>query len=536
MKNGPFPYYEVEYFYTFLEMLEKVKSKYQDKILFRTKKKQGEQIITYEQFYDDVLRLSSFFITESQKKRQKIAVIGEDSYEWILTYLAVCVSGNIIVPLDKELSVSDISEQLNDCECKTIVNSASYDDIVDELREKEQDIRSISMRDLRSLIEKETALSYAEPDPDAMTAIIYTSGTTGKSKGVMLSQRNICADVCHCCENIRFVGRTIAMLPFHHTFAMLVTVLMGVYSGVETLICPSMKNLMSMMQEFKPTYLNVVPAIIESIDRSITSQIENSGKKNILAIADKLCKICEAIGLNNVRKRIFKKIRESFGGEIDYFISGGAPIDQKIIDRFETYGIRILNGYGISECSPVVSVNRRYYVKAGSVGQPMHHIEVRIDQPDEDGEGEICVNSDVVMLGYYNNPEETAAVLKDGWFHTGDKGRIDNDGFIYITGRIKNLIILSNGKNVSPEELEILIGRISGVEEVLVCEKNNQIVAEIYPSESVRNQGVNLHDIFMEQIDRLNEALPPYKNIADIIITDTAFEKTTTKKIKRKYQ
>jgi long-chain acyl-CoA synthetase len=252
-------------------------------------------------------------------------------------------------------------------------------------------------------------------------------------------------------------------------------------------------------------------------------------------VLDKVCKPFDALGIG-LRNKCFSAIRDGLGGELDFIISGGAPIDQQIIDRFDSYSIKIMNGYGISECSPVVSVNRRYHYRAGSIGQALPEVKVKIDSPDENGEGEICVQGDIVMLGYYNMPEETEKAMEGGWFHTGDLGKIDKDGFIYITGRIKNLIILSNGKNVSPEELETLIGRIPGVVECLVSEEDNKLVAEIYPDEEFRSTQSDIQAYFDEQIGQLNDTLPPYKAIAKVTIRDTEFVKTTTKKIKRTYK
>lgn len=534
MKNKPYPYYEIETYETFEQLLTLVKNKYGNKILFRTKKRKNEETVTYNRLYDDVLKLSAYF-GNTYGTGQKIAVVGENSYQWILTYFAVVCSGNVIVPLDKELASADIADLLNDCESKILVHSDDYDDIADDVPKIIPDFKAIAMSELNPIISSIENASFAVTTPDDLAIIVYTSGTTGKSKGVMLSQRNICADMCCCCKTFYFEGRTLALLPLHHTFAMLVNVLLGIYYGVEILICPSLKNVMADINDFKPTWLSVVPMIVEKVDKGILDKIEKGGKTKIVGIMSKVSNALCAIGID-LRKKLFSSVRNGLGGELEFIISGGAPIDQIIIDRFNTYGITLLNGYGISECSPVVSVNRRYHYRAGSVGQPLYGVNVMIDNPNENGEGEVCVKSDIVMKGYYNMPEETEAVMKDGWFHTGDIGKIDNEGFIYITGRLKNLIILSNGKNVSPEELETLIGRISGVAEVLVYSDNSKLIAEIYADEEFRATQSDIQAYFDEQIDKLNDTLPPYKAIAKVIIRDTEFEKTTTKKIKRIYK
>lgn len=534
MKNNPFPHYTISPYETFEQFITLVKVKYGDKVLFRTKRRKSESVVTYNQFYDDVQKLATHF-SKIYGTRNKIAVIGENSYEWLLTYFAVVSSNNIIVPIDKELSAPDIAKLLKECECRILVYSKDYDDIAEDIGSIILDFKSITMPKLHGMIETVEATEWIETDKNAPAAIIYTSGTTGKSKGVVLSQKNICEDTRAACGFIELYGRTIALLPFHHTFAFTVSGLANIYYGVDTLIAPSLKNVMELINDFKPTYLAVVPMIIEKVDKGIVAKIEKSGKKNLLGVLDKVCKPFDALGIG-LRNKCFSAIRNGLGGELDFIISGGAPIDQQIIDRFDSYGIKILNGYGISECAPVVSVNRRYHYCAGSIGQALPDVKVKIDNPDENGEGEICVQGDIVMLGYYNMPDETEKAIVDGWFHTGDFGKIDKDGFIYITGRIKNLIILSNGKNVSPEELETLIGRIPGVVECLVSEEDNKLVAEIYPDAEFLATQSNIQAYFNEQIEKLNDALPPYKAITKVIVRDTEFVKTTTKKIKRIYK
>ena len=534
MKNKPFPLYTISPYETFEQFLTLVKAKYGDKVLFRTKRRKGEETITYNQFYDDVQKFASHF-SKTYGTRNKIAVIGENSYEWILTYFAVACSNNIIVPIDKELSAPDIAELLKECECHTLIYSKDYDDIADDIGHIIPDFESIAMPKLRDYIEAVDAAEWIETDKNALASIIYTSGTTGKSKGVMLSQKNICEDTRAACGFFVLYGRTLALLPLHHTFAFTVSALSNIYYGVDTLIVPSLKNVMELINDFKPTYLAVVPMIVEKVDKGILQKIEKSGKKKLLNILDKVCKPFDAMNID-LRNKCFSAIRNGLGGALDFIVTGGAPIDPAVITRFTSYGIKIINGYGISECSPVVSVNRRYHWRDGSVGQPLPGVKVKIDNPDENGEGEICVQGNIVMLGYYNMPEETEEAIVDGWFHTGDLGKLDMDGFIYITGRLKNLIILSNGKNVSPEELETLIGRIPGVVECLVSEEDNKLVAEIYPDEEFRATQNDIQAYFDEQIDQLNDTLPPYKAIAKVNIRDTEFVKTTTKKIKRRYK
>lgn len=534
MKNKPYPYYTVSEFATISELLEMTKEKYGEKTAFRTKKRKSEEIVSYNRMHDDVKKLATY-IQVTYGEGNKIAVIGENSYEWILTYFATVCSNNIIVPVDKELSSADIAALLRDCEVSVFVYSNDYADINSDIGELLPSVACINLKSLSGYIELISEAAVIVTDKDAPAAIIYTSGTTGKSKGVILSQNNICADTQHCLTSVNLYGKTIALLPFHHTFAFTVSVMCSICNGVDTLIAPSLKNVMGLINNFKPNYLAVVPMIVESVDKGILQKIESSGKKKLLGALDHICKPFDALGIG-LRNKCFSAIRNGLGGEINFIISGGAPIDKNIIEHFDSYGIKVMNGYGISECSPVVSVNRRYHWRNGSVGQPLPDVEVKIDTPDENGEGEICVKGDIVMSGYYNMPEETAAVLQNGWFHTGDIGKFDKDGFLYITGRIKNLIILSNGKNVSPEELETLICRIPGVAEVVVSAEGEQLIVEIYPDEEFAFETEDKTTYLRAEIDKLNDTLPPYKAIADIRLRTEPFEKTSTKKIKRNYK
>jgi len=528
MRENRHPLYQIDDYNTFAELLLLSKRKYGDSIAFRIKSRKAEESKTFIQLYSDVAKLTCFFSAEYGKAK-KIAILGENSYWWIVSYFAIVCSSNIVVPIDKELSTQDIYSLLLDCGCSALIYSKSYDDIAEELQHLMGEIECIEDRTLAKFVDKAPDVELPQSDEAAIAAIVYTSGTTGKSKGVMLSQQNLCADTRAACMHIELYGRTLAMLPFHHTFAFTVSVLANIYYGIDTLVCHSLKNVMPLINEFKPNFLVVVPMIVEKVDKGILDKISKSGKKKLLTALNILCKPFDIFS-RAVRNRVFSAVRQGLGGELDFIICGGAPIDSQIIKRFMTYGIQILNGYGITECSPVVSVNRYIDNRVGSIGRALPGVCVRIDNPNENGDGELCVQGKIVMHGYYNMPKETETVLNNGWFHTGDIGRIDKDGFIYITGRMKNLIILSNGKNVAPEELEGLIGRIAGVAEVLVYEKNAQLVAEIYPEQEYSTAG---KEYFEKAIWQLNDSLPPYKAIAKVLIRDTEFEKTTTKKIKR---
>ncbi len=531
MMNKPYPCYIVPEYKDLPELLDMAKAKYIGKTAFRTRRRSNETQISYDQLNSDVKRLSSY-IGRTVGSRQYIAVLGENCYEWLLTYFAVVCSNNIIVPIDRELSADDIAGLLIESNCHSMVYSSTYRDIFDALSDTIPDFEGIEMTKLRGLINTEAESGWIPTNRDDPAALIYTSGTTGKSKGVILSQWNLCSDARAASKFIELYGRTIALLPFHHTFAFTVNVLCSITVGVDTLIPTSLKNTTELIGSFKPTYLTVVPMILEMLDKTIQRKIAERKLNRVFSALNIICKPFDAVGIG-LRSCCFNSIRKGLGGEIAFFISGGAPLDTEIVTRFETYGISVLNGYGITECSPVVSVNRRYHHRLGSVGQALPGVEVRIQDANEHGEGEICVKGDIVMLGYHNLPDETEDAIKNGWFHTGDIGRIGEDGFIYITGRIKNLIILSNGKNVSPEELETLIGRVPGVQEVIVRAESNTLIAEVFPDEDFNKTLTDPQAYYDLQIKRLNDRLPVYKYISSVRIRHAAFKKTTTKKIIR---
>ena len=381
-----------------------------------------------------------------------------------------------------------------------------------------------------------------ELDPRRLASIVYTSGTTGKGKGVMLSQANIGLDMTLGMYNFALTPKSLHVLPPHHTFGSTVNYVGHLAQGVEVYISSGLKHVSDEIREQQPTHLILVPAFLEVMHKKIWDGARKSGKTGLLKTMMAVSNGLRKVGID-VRRKLFKSILEPFGGKLEMIICGGAKLDEEIIRTFDAIGITIMNGYGITECAPLISCNRNLYQKAGSVGLPIFALRVRIDNPDANGEGEICVKGPNVMLGYFNNPEATAEVFdKDGFFHTGDYGRLDEEGWIYITGRKKNLIILSNGKNVYPEELEADIQKIEGVLEVVVYAGESRlnkdketIVAEIFPDADVlKAKGIqDPQAYFEEQVKKLNAKLPPYKIIKRVKLRDVEFQKNTSRKIVR---
>ena len=384
-----------------------------------------------------------------------------------------------------------------------------------------------------------------EIDDERLASIVFTSGTTGKGKGVMLSTKNIVSDMTQGMYNFDITPKTLMLLPPHHTFGSTVNIVGHYAQGSEIYLTSGIKYLMKEIQEQKPKHLILVPLFVETLYRRIWAQAERTGEAETLKKGIKLSNALRKIRIDR-RRQIFKKVLHTFGDNLEMIICGGAALNQDIIDFFDSIGITILNGYGITEASPLISCNRNEWQKNGSVGTPIIGEEVKIADPDENGEGEICVKGPNVMLGYYEDPEATAAVFdSDGFFHTGDYGKLDEDGWIYITGRLKNIIIFKNGKNVYPEEIETELSRIRGALETVVyagVSRSNPdkevIVAEIYPDyEQLKQDGIEtdeqIQSYFNEKVRETNSRMASYKKVGLVKIRKTEFVKNTSRKITR---
>ena len=386
-----------------------------------------------------------------------------------------------------------------------------------------------------------------EIDPDRLASIVFTSGTTGKGKGVMLSQTNICSDMTQGMYNFAITERTMCLLPPHHTFGSTVNFVGHFAQGSMVYITSGLRYMMQEIKEVKPTHLVLVPLFVETIYKRIWATAEKTGKAGLLRKMMKISNAARKIGID-ARRKLFSSVLSVLGGELQMIICGGAALNQDIIDTFDALGITILNGYGITECAPLISCNRNRYQKKGSVGVPIIGEEVKIADPDENGEGEICVKGPNVMLGYYKNPEATAdAFDEEGYFKTGDYGKLDEEGWIYITGRLKNLILFSNGKNVYPEEIETELSRIRGVGEAVVYAgeskanpKKEVIVAEIYPDyDTLETDGIKreeedkIKEYFRAEVRKANTRMVSYKAVGLVKIRKEEFPKNTSRKIMR---
>ncbi|MBP5271167.1 MAG: AMP-binding protein [Clostridia bacterium] len=558
-----YPLYTTTVFPDFRYMVEQCAEKHPNSyaLSYKTDPNDDKVVhVTYTQARDDVRALGTEEISMGLRDK-KCAIIGTCSKGWIYTYFSLMAIGAVTVPLDKEMPAEDLAATIAKAECTAVFYGAEVAAKLPVIRESsgaglficmngeavEGDLHTDAMTDAGNGKLRAGDRSYFdyEIDADRLASIVFTSGTTGKGKGVMLSTRNIVSDMTQGMYNFDITPKTLMLLPPHHTFGSTVNIVGHYSQGSELYLTSGIKYLMREMQEQKPRHLIFVPLFVETLYRRIWAQAEKSGEAATLRKGIKLSNGLRKAGID-MRRKIFKKVLDNFGGNLEMIICGGAALNQDIIDFFDAIGITILNGYGITEAAPLISCNRNEWQKNGSVGTPIIGEEVKIADPDENGEGEICVKGPNVMLGYYKDPEATAAVFdKDGFFHTGDYGRLDSDGWIYITGRLKNLIIFSNGKNVYPEEIENELSRIRGVLEVVVyageSKTNPQkevIVAEIYPDyEQLKADGIDtdekIQNYFNENVKAANGRMAPYKKVGLVKIRKTEFIKNTSRKITR---
>lgn len=533
-KNRDYPLYEREEYESLSQMVCEKARMCGDKIAFQYMQGRDIQSVTYRKYLEDILVIGQY-LSENYDCRSHIAILGENSYQWLVVFMAAVMSGNVAVPLDKELDTAGIQDLLTRSNSKVCVYSDTYGDIAKDLGE----IGSIEFLSMDALAQMQNTQNadfkfldgWHSVSKKDMAALFYTSGTSGKSKGVMLSQENIMEDINSGCKNICLDGNTLVVLPFHHAFGLSTAVLAAFNHEHPIFINSSLKNVKRDMLAAKPKLIMMVPLFIETFHKTIWNTAKSQHKEKRLRFGILLGGGLLRLGID-IRKYLFRSILNGFGGELKYIVCGGAALKEKYIREFRVFGIEILNAYGITECSPGVAINRNYYHRDDSVGPIIKGCEVRIKTDSINPQcGELQVRGKNVMLGYYQDEQATKAAFDGGWFKTGDLGYIDEDGFLYLTGRTKNLIILSNGENVSPEELENLLLDYELVKEVLIYAENEVITAEVFPNPEMicENMQKRLQDI----VDACNRKLPVYKRIQRLKIRQIEFPKTTTKKIKR---
>ena len=551
-------------------MLETSVELFPDNVAFWQKFKKGEPYtpITFRQTLEDVNALGTALISRGLKNK-KIGVIGENSYFWAISYLAVACGVGVVVPLDKELSAGELEQLVDQSGISCVLMSSKYkltfksmldrkvgnlEFLVDTGAESSND-RVYAYRELISegknlLSLGDRAYLDAEIDPEALGVLLFTSGTTGVSKGVMLSHRNLCSEIMLAPLLIKYTQDDIffSVLPLHHTYECTCGFLVSIYRGSSIGYCEGLKYIQKNLQELKPTIFCGVPLIFDNLHNAIMKNVRKQGKEALVTRIMKVGRFTERFGIG-LPKALLGKIRDVFGGRMRLLVSGGAAIRPEIMRFFNDLGFIMIQGYGLTECAPLaaaIPTEKKYY-NYDSVGRVMEQVEVKIIDKDEEGVGEICLKGPNVMMGYYNNPEETEKSLIDGWFHTGDLGYIDKQKYIYITGRKKNIIITANGKNVYPEELENYLDESLFVYESMVWSGDDgngnekTIIATIKPDmDEVRNylgdeadDPESIRELIQSEVDRINEPQPLFKKIGKVIIKMDDFDKTTTKKIKR---
>ena len=556
--------YKAEKFDNIRDLINNSVKLYPSNIAFKIKHKDGKNVsytnITYTNFQNDI----NYVGTGLQKlgyKDKRIAVIGKNCYEWAVTYYAVINGLGVIVPLDKGLPKEEIESLLIRSKADMIVFEKSYEDSINEIfKKKSTNLKEVvcmekskfndikCLDDIKQIGEKELKNgnnNYLDNEIDnkKMASIIFTSGTTSLAKAVMLSHYNIVSNIysMQCVEKMYSTDVNMAFLPFHHTFGSTGLTLF-LASGATNVFCDGLRYIQDNLKEYKVSVFVCVPLLIEAMYKKIMLQIEKQGKKEKFEKGLKISQFLLKFGID-VRRKIFKDIINNLGGNIRFIISGASAIDKNVAKGFNDFGILTVQGYGLTETAPVIAAENIKNIRYGSVGFPLPEVSVKIDNQNEEGIGEIVAKGPNVMLGYYENKEATDEVLKNGWFHTGDLGYIDEDGFIFITGRKKNVIVLKNGKNVYPEELELLINNLPYVAESMVygMPKDDDLVVSVkivYNETYVKQKfgdvsEEELHDIIWKDIKEINKGLVKYKYIKNLVITNEPMVKTTTAKVKR---
>lgn len=536
---------------------------YKDNIAFVTKIKKEDKSVEYiNHTYQDLLDDINSFGTglyDLGLKGKRIAICGRNRYEWSVAHISNLFGGIVSVPIDKELQLNELEDSLVRSEVDAIVFDEKYIENIKNIMQNEKTkIKNfICMGNIEGFVSFEDILQKGKKliqdgnidfienkvDSDIMSILLFTSGTTSKSKAVMLNQRAIAANIADMLmvEALYPTDTNIAFLPFHHIFGS-TGMLVMLAAGVKTVFPDGLRYIKQNLKEYEVSVFVGVPLLVNKMYENIEKEIEKQGKTKLINIATKISNFLLKFHID-IRRKLFKQVLDGLGGKMRFIISGGAPLDKKVSVKFNELGVHLIQGYGLTETCPVIAAENDKYIRNGSVGFPMRHVTVEIVNKDKDGIGEVRVKGPNIMMGYYENEEATNNVLKDGWFYTGDLGYIDNDGFLFLTGREKDVIVMKNGKKVFPEELEILVDKLPEVEESFIYgmaqkgDKNDPMVSVkiVYTKDALKNKTEKeLYDILWNKIKEINKTLPPYKYIKNMIITDEPLIKTTTHKIKRK--
>ncbi len=546
MKKPNYPYYDVRKFNSINEMLDIAANEAGDVIAFKYKEDGKVVEQSYADFFRQITHLGAALVQKGYSNAH-IGCIGANSHKWVVSYLTVLRSSGVFVPIDKELPQNDIFHIINESETRVIfytkANESLFMNNTDKIPNVELFVGFDREEDTDKFLSFDKLVEFGKTcdpdkflsltsDPNAMKMLVYTSGTTGIAKGVMLSEHNLVSSIYYGLEVSTVFDTCLSVLPYNHTYEAVSGLLVSIHHHSTICINDSLKEVLKNLSLYKPSYIYLVPAFAELFYAKINKTVRDSGKEKAFHTLIAISNFLRKFGID-LRKKLFKSVHAAFGGRLRKIVCGGAPIRPEVGKFFDDVGISLINGYGITECSPLVCANHDKYNDYHTVGIKLRCIDWRIDSPNEEGIGEICVKGDIVMMGYYKQPEKTSEVLKDGWFYTGDYGYINDKDQLLITGRKKNVIVLSNGKNIYPEEIEGYIQGIEYVSEVVVRSQRNakgeesSLVAELFLTEEHTNDEV------LKDIRKVTAELPVYKQISNVIIRETEFNKTTSRKIKR---
>ncbi len=565
--------YETSNYQTIKEVFDMAREKYQNNIFMLEKfNPKGEFTkITYQEFSEDVIALGTALRNKYNLAGERVVIIGENTYHWYVSYMAMLCGVGIAVPVDKELPVNEIENVIGRSKATAVIYSSKKKDVIkkvqdklptvkyfiqmnsdNELEGREIGFNTIVKQGKEMISAGDDSFSKVEIDKEEFKVLIFTSGTTSNSKGVMICNKNLAENINAVSPYVRIHenDRFFSVLPLHHTYESSIGFLLPMARGCSIAVCQGLKHIVPDLKETKPTALLAVPLLIENLYKKINQTIEKSGKTGLVNSMMHVTNALKNVGVD-IKKKVFAEIYENLGGNLKFVVSAAAPIDPKVGRWLQDLGIIFLQGYGLTETAPIAALTPEYDPRVGSAGKAVICAELKIDNPNEKGEGEVLIKSETLMLGYYEDEEATKEVIEtdeegNRWFHSGDVGYLDEDGFLYITGRIKNVIVTQNGKNIYPEEIELMLGEVSEIKECMVYgkevegEKELIITVKVIPNkeEIEAKYGKELseeetYNIIWEKIKEVNHKLTSYKAIRKLEIKKDEFIKTTTMKIKR---
>ena len=569
-KKSKNKYYEETHYKTVKEIYKRSIEKYKNNIYILERPNHDHKAkfeeFTYERFGNDVINLGTGLMKYLNLPNERIVIIGENTYYWYVSYFSILCGVGIAVPVDKELPNNEIENVIKRSHAAAVIYSKKKKDAIDKIKDNLPMVKyfiemnsdeGVQGRDvgIEHVIAEGKKLTDAgnteymdvEIDPEEFKFLIFTSGTTSQAKGVMLCHRNLAENVNAVSKYVKIYesDRFFSVLPLHHTYESSIGALLPFANGSSVAICGGLRYIVPDMQESKPTAMLAVPLLVESLYKKINQSIEKSGKSGLVNSMLHLTNALKSVGID-IKRKVFKEIYDNLGGNMRIIVSAAAPIDKKIGKWVQDIGIEFLQGYGLTETAPIAALTPECDPRVGSVGLPVNCAQIKIHNPNENGEGEIWIKSQTLMLGYYEDEEATKEVVHDGWFNSGDIGYQDKDGYVYVTGRSKNVIVTQNGKNIYPEEIELLLSKIPEIQECMVYgkevegEKELIISVKVIPNmeEIERLHGKDLseeeiHKIIWNKIKEVNKGLTSYKAIKNLEIKHDEFAKTTTMKIKR---